>query len=145
MKISLFLILLSIYCSNPVDAVVLEHNNYPFKNDNAINNLQKGRAQDQQASVAKFAIAALMGRPASTIKISKQGAAYIASYIRGSDGQRFSYKLKFAGNNIQWGNSDGRWRNQSADEKLTYAVKNKKVTINIHFGDGSKDTQTFKL
>lgn len=37
------------------------------------------------------------------------------SYIRKSDSQKFSYKIKFDGNKILWANIDGRWRNSEYD------------------------------
>ena len=128
-----------------VPAAVIETGNYSLESLGNAALWQKRAIKDQKALIAKFAIAALMGRPASTVKVSNKGDTYLVSYIRGNDGQHFSYKIRFAGNEIQWGNADGRWRMQSTDEKLSYTVKNNVLSIQINYSDGSKDAQTFKL
>lgn len=98
-----------------------------------------------KSDVAKYTIASIMGQSPSIIKTRKDGENYIVFYSRPSDGQKFSYKIKFENENkVIWGNSDGRWRDSSYDEKITYAEDNGKLTVIQTFEDGSstKDVYT---
>jgi hypothetical protein len=97
-----------------------------------------------KSTIARYAIAALMGKPVSTVKVSGKGPQYTVWYVRATDGKRFAYKVKFKGSQILWGNADGRWRDQNEDEKLSYTVKGGQVSITIRYSDGSSDVQVFK-
>lgn len=96
-----------------------------------------------QLNISKYAISALMSKPASIMKVKKQGKIFIVSYNRSNDGQSFSYKIKIIGNDIIWGNADGRWREAASDEKLSYSVKNGTIFIYIKYSDGSSETKKY--
>jgi|GEM_PF-5628330 len=104
---------------------------------------QHGTVDVSKPAIAKYAISALMGKPASDMKVKTQGTIYIVSYIRTNDGEHFSYKIKFAGNNIIWGNADGRWRDGVADEKLSFSAKKSNVFIHVKYSDGSAETKKY--
>jgi len=97
-----------------------------------------------KADVAKFTIASIMGQSPSIIKTRNEGEYYSVFYTRTSDGQKFSYKIKFEEENkVMWGNSDGRWRNSVYDERITYSEANGKLTITQAFEDGSSTNDIY--
>lgn len=94
--------------------------------------------------IAKYAMASIMGQPPSIIKVNKNEDKYIVSYIRKSDSQKFSYKIKFEGNQIIWANIDGRWRTHELDEKISFSEEDSKIKIIQTFNDGSESIEEFK-
>jgi hypothetical protein len=94
--------------------------------------------------IARYTMSSIMGQPAKTIKVTKSEDLYYVSYIRKSDSQKFSYKIKFDGNKILWANIDGRWRNSEYDEKISFTEKNNKVSIIQTFSDNSEDVKEYK-
>ena len=94
--------------------------------------------------IARYAMSSIMGQPSKIIKVIKSEDLYYVSYIRKSDNQKFSYKIKFNGNKILWANIDGRWRNSEYDEKISFVEKNNKVSIIQTFSDNSEDIQEYK-
>lgn len=94
--------------------------------------------------IARYTMSDVMGQPAKTIKVTKSKDLYYVSYIRKSDSQKFSYKIKFDGNKILWANIDGRWRNSEYDEKISFTEKNNKGSIIQTFSDNSEDIKEYK-
>lgn len=94
--------------------------------------------------ISRYTIASIMGQASKIIKARKKDELYLVSYIRKSDNQKFSYKIKFEGNKILWANLDGRWRNLKYDEKITFVEKENKVEIIQTFDDNSQDIQEFR-
>lgn len=94
--------------------------------------------------IARYTMSSVMGQPSKIIKVIKNEDLYYVSYIRKSDNQKFSYKIKFDGNKILWANIDGRWRNSEYDEKISFVEKNNKVSIIQTFSDNSTDIREYK-
>lgn len=94
--------------------------------------------------VSRFTISAIMNQPSKNIKVSEKDDLYILSYIRKSDSRKFDYKIKFEGNKVIWASIDGRWRDASYDERITFeeGVDNMKITQT--FSDGSVGTKEYK-
>jgi hypothetical protein len=89
--------------------------------------------------ISRYTIAAIMGRDPSIIDVKQQDDIYIVSYVRPSDGTYWESKIKFEGEDkVIWGNSDGRWRDTEADEKITYFQRGDKLVILQTFSDNSK-------
>lgn len=94
--------------------------------------------------IAKYTMSLLMNQSPSIMDARKDGDLYIVSYVRKSDKQRFTYKVKFNSNTIVWANIDGRWRDGVYDEKLEFEEKGNALLIHNVYSDGSKETKEFK-
>jgi hypothetical protein len=93
--------------------------------------------------IAKYAIASIMNRPVTLIRSEQNGDEFRLSYVRASDGKSFSYKIKFEGNKIVWGSSDGRWRDTTSDEVITFREVAKKLEIVQTYSDGSESVNDY--
>ncbi|WP_164126968.1 hypothetical protein [Sphingobacterium luzhongxinii] len=94
--------------------------------------------------VARFTISSIMNQPSKNIKVSEKDGLYILSYIRKSDSQKFDYKIKFEGNNVIWASIDGRWRDASYDERISFEEGIDNLKIIQTFSDGSVDTKEYQ-
>lgn len=142
-QITLFLILiLMINCNQKKEQIEAPEQSLPIHvvrttNDIVLENFS-------YEDIARYTMSSIMGQPAKTIKVTKSEDLYYVSYIRKSDSQKFSYKIKFDGNKILWANIDGRWRNSEYDEKISFTEKNNKVSIIQTFSDNSEDIKEYK-
>lgn len=93
--------------------------------------------------IAKYSIATIMNQPPKIISVIKNDDLYLVSYVRKSDSQKFTYKIKFIGNQVMWGNYNGRWRDNQLDEKISFIEEGKKINIIQTFSDGSQSNQEF--
>jgi hypothetical protein len=94
--------------------------------------------------VCKAGIATAMGRDPETMITELQASDVIhVSYIRQSDGSLFTYKCRIEGNQILWGNIDGRWRNNSADSVITYSTLDGTLVVSERFPDGSSSNSIY--
>jgi hypothetical protein len=107
-------------------------------------NAESLKASLPQSAICKATIAALMGRNPSIMQVESEhtGAVYI-TYKRPDDGTRWKTKCKVVGNQVHWGNSDGRWRDLPEDGKVTYSFDGNVIKVNEHFTDGSVSTKAF--
>jgi hypothetical protein len=99
----------------------------------------------KEIEIAKFAIAAIMNQKPEIIDTEKDDGLYYVSYKRPNDGKKFEYKIKIVGKNIVWGNSNGRWRDTAYDEKISFEITFKKLTIVQTFNDGSTNKKDFNI
>ena len=97
-----------------------------------------------ESEIAKYTMSAIMNQPSEIISVEENGGIYYVSYTRKDDGQQFDYKIKISGNNVTWGNSDGRWRDTKFDEKIKYSEKGNQLEVTQTFEDGSKIVKEFK-
>lgn len=96
--------------------------------------------------VAKFTVYAIFNQENNkTLKVSNDNEVYHVSYTRKDDNTKWSVKIKFVDSRIIWGNSDGRWRDDSRDEKIYFEEKENEVLIKQFFTDGSIDTKSYKI
>ena len=96
--------------------------------------------------VAKFTVYAIFNQENNkTLKVSNDNGVYHVSYTRKNDNSKWFVKIKFVDNRIIWGNSDGRWRDDSRDEKIYFEEKENEVLIKQFFTDGSIDTKSYKI
>lgn len=79
------------------------------------------------------------------MNVKTGGDIVFVSYKRPNDGQKFEYKIQVTNNSINWGNSDGRWRNSEYDEKLSYSIVGQELVITTSYDDGSKSQERFKI
>ncbi len=93
--------------------------------------------------LAKFTISSIMGQSPKIMKAEKADDIYYISYIRPSDSQKFESRIKFDGDRIYWATIDGRWRNDTLDEKITFIEENKSIKIIQIFSDSSSSTDTY--
>jgi hypothetical protein len=93
--------------------------------------------------VARYTISSIMNQSPDIIAVKMDGAFYVVSYIRKSDGQEFLYKIKVEDNIVTWGNLDGRWRDTADDEKITFEEKGDSLEILQTFSDGSISKNQF--
>lgn len=93
--------------------------------------------------VAKYTISTIMGKSPKIMSVDKKNDLYIVSYIRKSDKQKFTYKIKFESDTVIWANIDGRWRDNPLDEKIKFQEIGKKLKIKTLYSDGSLGTEEF--
>jgi len=96
--------------------------------------------------ICKGAISAIFSPPIDTIRVTnKEGDVLFLTYTRKSDGKIWNNKCKLVGSAVIWGPSDGRWRTDPKDEKITFSVDRSRGTFTIRqaFGDGSSDEKEF--
>lgn len=97
-----------------------------------------------EAEIAKYAIAAIMGRPPETMKVIDKYRTYHVSYIRKSDKKKFHYKVEIEGDDkIIWAMDKGRWRTGVYDDVINFYEKGNTLTIVQKFSDGSKSVKEF--
>ncbi|WP_051200256.1 hypothetical protein [Flavobacterium subsaxonicum] len=94
--------------------------------------------------VAKYAISTIMGQSPSIMSASKDGDLYVVYYVRKSDKQKFTYKLKFNDDVVIWANIDGRWRDTKYDEKIRFTEFGNTLKIQTTYSDGSSGIEKFK-
>ncbi len=81
--------------------------------------------------VCKAASAAMFGRAHKIMQLDKveSGIAYV-HYIRQNDGTHWAIKCKLIGDQVMWASdnpdSTGRWRDDTADSTVKYAIDSKK-------------------
>ncbi|WP_448518510.1 hypothetical protein [Rhodoflexus sp.] len=93
--------------------------------------------------VARYAIAAIMGRPPKTMFVRFEDDIYYVSYVRKDDGKKFEYKIKMKGHRIIWGDIYGRWRELKEDEKIYFEEIEGKLKITERFSDGSVNVKEY--
>jgi hypothetical protein len=104
----------------------------------------KGDFTDTQ--ICKAGIATVMGREPKIMTIDRvQTEVIYLSYIRQDDQSKWVFKCKLDGNQIVWGNDDGRWRDNAADSAVRFYVSGKVISIAETFGDGSVTRNSFGI
>ena len=93
--------------------------------------------------IAKYTISTVMGQSPKIMSVNEQNDLYIVSYIRKSDKQKFTYKVKFESDTAIWANIDGRWRDSSEDETIKFEEIGEKLKIKTFYSDGSSEIEEF--
>ena len=98
----------------------------------------------KKAHICKAGLASLFYQKTQIITVDREeGEVLFLSYIRPSDGSKWSYKCKVEGNRIIWGASDGRWRVDPADSLITYTTQNNSIKIVRKHSDGSTSVKQY--
>lgn len=108
---------------------------------------------EQMASICKAGIAELFGHSPEIMNAALQGEGIVRiSYKRPDDGKLFKNDCQLQGDRIMWrgidispGSGPGRWRNEPADEALTFTVREGSVVLLTTYSDGSTATATQPL
>lgn len=95
--------------------------------------------------IAKAAVSALFYQPVNIMTVRTSGDIVFVSYKRPDDGQKFDFKIQVRNKSINWGSSDGRWRNSALDEKLSYSIDGQELIITTTYDDRSKTVERFKI
>ncbi len=108
-----------------------------------------GFAADKKATdsqICKACIGIVMSKSPSIIKIDKvsKGIVYL-SYIRASDGTKWTNKCKVEKDRVLWGSEGGRWRDFPEDGVITYKIKGDKILIKETYQDGSSNEEEFSI
>ncbi|MGK3141058.1 hypothetical protein [Pantoea sp. C2G6] len=105
----------------------------------------------QLGQICKATAAMTFGRDYKIMKLDKvdpDGIAYVY-YNRPSDNTRWAIKCRLEGERVMWASdnpdSTGRWRNNPADEVITYSINGKKLNLKQVYSDGSGDNATYDL
>ena len=103
----------------------------------------------RKEDIARYTISTNMGQSSRSILADKEGEYFVLTYIRSSDEEIFTYRVKFDENKIIWsGFIDGkwgRWRDSDLDDEITYEEIGDKLVITLLFSDGSSNVQEFKI
>jgi hypothetical protein len=103
----------------------------------------------RKEDIARYTISTIMGQSSRSILSEKAGEYFVLTYIRSSDEEIFTYRVKFDENKIIWsGFIDGkwgRWRDSDLDDEITYEEIGDKLVITLLFSDGSSNVQEFKI
>lgn len=125
-------------------ATMEEKNHEKEEVENIINKPKKVDLKDfTEFDIAEFTMASIMYQPTKIMTTKKDGENIIVSYIRPSDSQKFSYRIKIEGHRIIWATIDGRWRDSSEDEYITFEEEKKKIIITQRFSDGSSSKDSY--
>lgn len=98
-----------------------------------------------KSDVARFAISAIMGRPAKTVNVKEENGLFVVSYNKNGDSNKYIYKVKIDQDKILWANIDGRWRDTEFDEKISFEESSNKLKITQKYSDGSVTVKEFKM
>lgn len=94
--------------------------------------------------ICKAGVSQVMGRNPSIVKIdSVLGNITHLSYFSPNDGSQWKFKCRVDGNQVLWGNLDGRWRTHSKDSRVTFAIHSGTLTVREIYSDGSVATKSF--
>ena len=99
----------------------------------------------KEMQIARFAIASIMNQKKEIIVVKQENNIYLASYNEPDEGKLYEYKIKINGNQIAWGNANGRWRDSNFDEIITFEEDGDKITIRQSFDDGSAVEKEYVL
>ena len=122
-------------------------------NSNLLQEAQAANADvnPQLGQICKATAAMSFGRDYKIMKLDKvdaNGVAYV-HYIRSLDNTRWAIKCRLEGDRVIWASnnpdSTGRWRNDPADETITYSINGKKLNLTQVYSDGSGDNATYDL
>jgi hypothetical protein len=100
--------------------------------------------------VCRAAVAALNGRDPAIIKVERVGGGIAhVGYVRPNDGKAWKNQCRVEGDRVVWasvdlngpGSGPGRWRTDTEDEVVTYAIEGKKVKVTIRYSDGSTEPE----
>ncbi|MDR2274300.1 MAG: hypothetical protein LBF27_25555 [Sphingobacterium sp.] len=105
--------------------------------------LDEKQQMSLEKEIASFAISMLYNKKPKDIAVELDNGIYHGKYV-GNEGNVISTKIKFNGTNLEWGNSDGRWRDTNYDDKLSYNLGSGMVTINVTYSDGSGTSKNFE-
>ena len=103
------------------------------------------------AQICKATAAMTFGRDYKIMKLDKVGADGIAyvHYNRPSDNSRWAIKCRLEDHRVLWASDNpdslGRWRNDPADEVITYSINGNKLTLKQVYSDGSADNSTYNI
>ncbi|OSN08244.1 hypothetical protein [Lonsdalea iberica] len=100
--------------------------------------------------ICKATTSLIFGRSTQIMKLDavENGIAYV-HYFRPGDRSRWAIKCKLAGNRVLWASNNpdsiGRWRDDPADETITYRIHGDALDISEIYSDGSKERQSYSL
>lgn len=104
----------------------------------------------QLGKICKASTAFIFGHPYKIMKLdSVSGNIAYVHYIRASDESRWAIKCKLDGQRVLWASDNpdslGRWRNDPADEVITYSLSGTMLTLKQTYSDGSGEEKTFNI
>nr|WP_100059583.1 hypothetical protein [Lonsdalea populi] len=100
--------------------------------------------------ICKATTSLIFGRSTQIMKLDavENGTAYV-HYFRPSDRSRWAIKCKLAGDRVLWASNNpdsiGRWRNDPADEIITFRIHGDALDISEIYSDGSEEQQSYSL
>lgn len=124
-----------------------------FQKDNSAKKNQPAEVEIDQrvGEICKATAAMIFGRDYSIMRLDSVGTNGIAyvHYNRPSDNTRWAIKCKLEGNRVLWASNNpdsiGRWRDDPADEVITYSVSEGNVKLNQVYSDGSSEYKIYKV
>lgn len=96
----------------------------------------------EKLTACKMAISKLMGKPTSIMTATITPDSYFrVTYKRPDDGKTFKNECRFDGNSIVWrgvdifapGEGPGRWRDNPADERITWSKVDGKINVEASY------------
>lgn len=102
--------------------------------------------QATAAQVCRAVIATVMGRPVEIVTVTSEAAGVVhLTYVRSSDQTTWSNRCRVAGASVVWATDAGRWRDNPADERITFRTVGNEVVVRQQFSDGSATEKKFSL
>ncbi len=101
-------------------------------------------SKDDTAFICRATISAVMGRDIDIINVdTNDNDTFHVYYTRADDNSRWDYKCKIENGRILWAVLDGRWRNHTKDEYISYSSTDNEISIVQRFPDNKTISKTF--
>lgn len=104
-------------------------------------------SEADEAFVCRAAIASIMGHPLQIIDAERRDSLVWTTYVRPSDGQRWTNVCRISGDQVEWAEvengSIGNWRTDNFGGDMNFELDELGVTFTIAFSDGSEDSDSF--
>lgn len=111
---------------------------------------QSAEINPRLGEICKGAAAIIFGRSYNIMKLDKVSSdiAYV-HYIRPNDGTRWAIKCRLDGSRVVWASNNpdsiGRWRNDPADEVVTYKIDGSNLYLKQVYSDGSGEEKMYTM
>ena len=89
----------------------------------------------KQNDIAKALINKMFYPNINDITCIESNSVYYLSYTK--ENTKYTLKVKFKGNEIIWGNKEGRWRDNQFDSQFKYSISDSTLTISEFFDQES--------
>jgi hypothetical protein len=107
--------------------------------------LQAQRKIATENMICKAAMAVLFQHSPSIIRVKREADVVYLTYVRPSDGTKWTNRCVASNGSVMWASETGRWRFDPRDEVLSYEVSSTGIKIVAKYTDGSVEQRAFSF